>query len=279
VTAGRLGQLAGHDRRELGRRLGERHRPLPPDVPAREAALHDEREAEPVRRALDVDEEDVALRREARPRELRVEVVAGELVHLAPRSQSHDPVDPVSVLGEPDVAPRRHDHVVGTLHLIGVRRLEEQLEDVAAALLLLADPSAARNEAEHLAEPRLAARSVVEPERSAGEVAAFEAVELRRSLRERGGVGVGGIDGDPADAEALSLLEEVGVRRRLVDGERLQDATRLQRARPAFAVGREVPVEKLKRVSRFGSFGSIVPRKSSSVRYATPERGSTSIAS
>ena len=65
-------------------------------------------------RVVDVDEEGLSVRREARTSELGiVQPVAGERVHLSIRRDAHDAVPAWPILGEPQLAPGGHDNVVG----------------------------------------------------------------------------------------------------------------------------------------------------------------------
>src|SRR5215211_1669262 len=189
---------------------------------------------------LEVDEEGLAVGREGRSGELGVvQAVPGERIDLAIRGDAHDAIYGVAVIdglvfGEPQVSPGRHHDVVRALHLARIGALVEQFQSIAC-----------RQVAEDLPEPRLAADGVVEPERSPGEVRAFEPVEpgglqifgaLVRLLR---------VHVLPDDLEAIAGEGQVHVVvPSLIQGHNLEPAASLQSAGSLSAVVRDVTIEE-----------------------------------
>src|SRR5215210_7875975 len=142
-----LGELAGDVRRHGRWRRGDGHPALATGVAVLERTPDGERYAG----VLVVDEERLAVGGEGGAGELGVvEPVAGEPVDLPVWGYTHDPVHGVPihrlVLGEPQVAPRRDDDVVGALHLARLCALVEELERLGR-----------RQVPEDLAKPLLAA--------------------------------------------------------------------------------------------------------------------------
>ncbi len=204
---------------------------------------------ERVPRVLDVDEQRPAVRRKAGTGELaRCTVlagadqpVAGKGVGTPVRGDAHHALDSVAVLGDQHVAPGRNHEVVGRVELLAPLGFEMELEPVDPA----ATGVARRRQAEDLPLAGLAARSVVEPEGSAGEMAAFQPLEPRRALGDRIFVRIIRVDVDPYDAQAFARVTEIDVELGpALDRHRLQLAAVLQGPRLLRAVVRQIPVEE-----------------------------------
>lgn len=179
-------------------------------------------------RHLDIEEEGLAIGGEGRSRHLGVEGfrqalffqgrirdhVLGQHVALAFRRKTDQAVHATPILGDNDVAPGRDGDVVRAIepgvvaagvilwlqHAGAVPALVEELQGVRG-----------RDVAEDLSQTLFAAVGVAEPERATGEVCPLEAVELERLFGQGVLSRTLGVDVDPDSANALALIEEIGV--------------------------------------------------------------------